>query len=869
MCLRISYHECKMRRVVRLGFSVLVISCIIIVVVCVVWSGKNKRLSIETFNASIPKEIEQTVYGTYHPTPICEVLDKHTDNLDEQQGYVATSFVDTSRLRGGVPDKPNACYMLNDDGHNSVDPALEGRTCSKQDPLFQNRLVQNVYELNAKLPGETAPLKKCVVEFNQNADADAVGAFWNHWGNVTQTQGDELVRKSKAILQSRNANQAQNAAALRKDVSALQSSLDTCLSEVKACELKKTGLDGEIAAIVAKFGTCHQEREGTHTAYKVLFDQTTALQKELGQKLDVCKNQQSKADRALTACTEEVANLRANNTTLKGTVADLGKKRDACEVGLDACARDLAGTRTKYTLLDKDWKAVYERGKTCTRDLATCKQVHQDHVTQVTTPCQLELSAAKPKLADLLKELEACRLALRETSNDNIGLRNRLNKLLGEIKRLEPENQSLTGSLAHCRDALLGLQERLEECLRKSSANVRNMQDGHLSRLREMSRILLDKQTSTVGAYCKRPIIDPPAITDDDKNRLLSDIDECKRLLAEAMRDRDDWRNKYINEKAQHEFLKQAIVDAAAQRDFWRDRFFSRESCMHQHNLCEEGQCAPAPPVENPGGFEDWVRESIYYYSESESVKDNVFGKGTGVITPNPLNLDTIRSQLKPFIPPGPLSWLKVEGMGDGLLPSFSVDGNRVCIFYESPSFKVNTKVETKFGATLDDDLYIWVNNQSVMAVSWSGADADRNISPAYTFEPNTDYKIYYMWYNHKSEGYVKWWDGVKKLNDVLKAKGMEIKKSASSQFQSTISTNAQGEVTASWTASPEVLAQYGLGPLAGTSTGEQQVTSPDQQQATSTTDPAPAPVPDAINNLTTNAQTASVLNTMFGKFFR
>lgn len=750
--------------------------CVILIIVLVVYKLASKTIQVkqtrrvESFQDGVkmPDEIHKTLYSTFNQQERCDVIDHPFTSLSENAANIASTVLESQRLKRFTADKTGtSCYLVNDDEHKTHDMLMAGRSCSKQDPLFNHPFIERVYESKDALPGESAPVKKCVIQFNDGIrDPVNADAFWTQTGmKLDCVQIIAPIRQANTRLRNAVAKSEDAFAKYTDAYTTLTGQLIACKNQKKQCNERLTATRLETESTKKSFAECKKESTTLEQEYKKYYDMAEAKKQDLDVNWAACESTRGDLATRFGRCEDTLGSVRKDNLALRSTASALAQVKEECDNKLATCQTDVANEHVRARQLDANVKGMATRADVCEKNYTSCKSIYQEHIDNVSTPCSLNLSRTLPQQRAFEVELEECRKALRSEHITNVDLRDKLAKLNERIREIDPENARLSRELEKCRAHLISLQKQLDDCMGRLDSDIGKLQNVHIARMTEMSMIMIDKQSTTVGAFCSRPIIDPPAVTQEDKDQLITDIDKCKELMMSATADRDSWRDKFINEKHNHEQLQIAFNQAQTDRDFWRDRFMSKDACIQQHYLCEE--CADEESAANGMlmSFNDWVIDSKTYYTKNGDIKGELFGGGQNRITPKKAATAIVATKFTDSFP----SDVTSDGYGDGVMPSFKTGGTRFGVYWESPAFAVKEDVSTTFECKLDDDLYLWVNDVVIWAGSWHAvSNSDRTFKETYTFKADKKYIINMLWYNVGSSGYAEWKNGARELREAL-----------------------------------------------------------------------------------------------------
>ena len=735
--------------------NMVVVAVVAVVVLAVIVIGMVRITRKETFVLQ-PKELESATYKA-HATEPCTLVD---------DGELASAaYLETGRLRALKSDTTgSSCYFLNDERHSAQDMMLSGKACDIGEGVFQNPMIKRAYTLTSKDAGEAVPLQKCVLEFDKAAvNPTNIGQLWDNWGKVECAQVVAPVRQANKRLRATLAKSQEERDALASKRDGLTSQKIACDQGLKGCTERLNATTSEWNAIKAHTNSCLEAYDALKADYKGYYDKMQSNLQDLDVKLGKCTSGRADAQRRLGVCEETLENVRQNHGVLQGKVSELEQVRVACQNKVTDCRVSVRDARSRMLDLDANVKSMRSMLDTCEGELETTQSVFQKHRDNISTPCQLKLPTSQREMMALKKELDACSQELRKEGTENAGLKAKLASLMNLLGVLEPENRDLTSKLSDCKRALANVKRELDDCMGKLGG-LHKLHDRHISRLTSMNQGLLTKQKDIVGDYCARAIIGPPAVTEDDKQKLLTDIDDCRERLEKALNERDDYRQRYMTLLPKYNQLEIDYAVETNARDWFRDMFHNMDAVKAKHGLCEVcvGDGIPWTVSEFIAGFKFYALEA-----KDGEKKTRIFGGGEGSmgdsgVTINTLAVGTVEGQLKEITEStmAPVTWV-------GIMPSYEkVEGT---IWWKSPKFKLAQPVTAKVTVKFDDDFMFWVNGRPIWGGSWHGVENnDRTKTFAVAFDKDNTYQFSGLYFNNKDEGYAYVSDGLTELADAM-----------------------------------------------------------------------------------------------------
>ena len=133
----------------------------------------------------------------------CDALFSTDNRLSADSFKVMMSMVGGHRIKRWKPDptdpkaakiKPDKdyCYFYNDTDNNVQDYIMRHTTCDKNNPIFKNPVISDVFSTQHSDRAHTVPVSKCVVEIDrkQAANPANIERLWQDWG---ATDCDQLM----------------------------------------------------------------------------------------------------------------------------------------------------------------------------------------------------------------------------------------------------------------------------------------------------------------------------------------------------------------------------------------------------------------------------------------------------------------------------------------------------------------------------------------------------------------------------------------------------------------------------------------------------------------------------------------------------
>lgn len=420
---------------------IIILSFLVVILLGSLYFIFNRNKTIEGFESVSVGNFTKSVLRNEFGDSSCQVLDD--TNLTGDGKLMARQYIQGNRIRKYKPldDKindDNKCYINYDTSNEAKDYLLSGRTCSKEDPFFQDvEFIKDAYLDNGPDKTNDASYRKCVFEVDPSkVTTQSLQDFWDSVGTSDCIQlNRDIVENNKSLkeklMYNTNLFDKQNVQYndiltlleiqkatiqdLESEITSLAKFIDEKQKDYELTTQDKSTLDNNFKTIDASFKKQLQDLSKKFKDVTTKYNETLQIYKTLYDEYSKLTNENSSLE-------DKFNTLKRNHELVSGYVNQLTKENNSI---LDKYNNLLV------TIVQLD------------RNTAICKDYNES--CQILSDCRLQLSELNQDIDNLRNIVEQTRRAINDSLSAKQNYDNLYNDCMSDIGKL---NATLTSQYA-------------------------------------------------------------------------------------------------------------------------------------------------------------------------------------------------------------------------------------------------------------------------------------------------------------------------------------------------------------------------------------------------------------------------------------
>lgn len=537
----------------------------------------------------------------------CDVLMTNSPDLGKKGEYAMDTFIRGNRIKIWKPENENEkqntknsnieyCYLYNDAMNETQDYMMNNNqninpsACSLNNKLFQNPMIQNVFDTPIKDAAHNVPINKCVFEidkskandsniiqfwntvsdidcyqlsqdsrnelFNLNRDYNALQHNYNNLENRFQNTSNDIVRvkNNVAMCQLSNVEITKNyddlnaifnntkddvrqenelIPVLRRDLEALYKSISDLERETRK-ELKCVNTQkSRVNRCIENKDKCNEQLQLLNNQWKSIQDMSNELEKDnsaLKGIIDKWEEEYRLKKELLDECNKRLKIVLENISRLQKEVSSLEDDVTKCQDTVNTHYKDIDSTQLKY---DASSNNYYE----CINE----KPLLEEKLNKCDTDLGLCINLGRDKDNELLE--------VKTTKDGTIQYKTNLfDDLINKIKKLEDSISINERLFLTCIDENADLRNKIETLKYRKDTLLKQL-DGILLKNQSIQNETYKSTNERTNNLKIKFIENQMKRNEEHAKDLIENVCSLEGVDVKALYDKEVQKHKNLKEK--------------------------------------------------------------------------------------------------------------------------------------------------------------------------------------------------------------------------------------------------------------------------------------------------------------------------------